>query len=162
MDTAKKILLFSVGIILTVGFIAIGMSIYNKGRSSISNSTSQYDSIMGQFTDIEYSFYEGDRSTASGSELIKLIKNMKADGTCIYVKNGAYNDANGGSGSGMKYEYGANDCGCSGNTATYDNAVKYLEDKGKSLFYINPSASFSCSVSRDANGTVSTLVFSQK
>lgn len=162
METAKKVLLFSVGIILTVGFIAIGMTIYNKARTSISNSSTQYDSIMGQFTDIEYNFYEGDRSTASGSEVIKLIKNMKADGVCIYVKNGAYNSANGNSGSGVKYEYGAADCGYTGNIVSYDSAVRNIEDKTKNMFYINSSASFSCSVTRDANGTVSALTFTQK
>ncbi len=161
MDTAKKILLFSVGIILTVGFIAIGMNIYNKARASISNSTSQYDTIMGQLSDLEYSFYEGDRRTASGSELAKLIKNMKAGTAVIYVKNGEYTVVNGSSGVGVKYEYGANDCGLSGNTMTFESAVKNMEDKSKALFYINPSASFSCLVTRDSNGSVSTLTFTQ-
>ncbi len=161
MDTAKKILLFSVGIILTVGFIAIGMNIYNKARASISNSTSQYDTIMGQLSDLEYSFYEGDRRSASGAELIKLIKNMKTGGAVIYVKNGEYSVANGSQGAGVKYEYGASDCGYTGNSMSYDSILKNMEDKSKSMFYINPAASFSCQVTRDSNGTVNTLTFTQ-
>lgn len=150
METAKNILLFSVGIILTVGFIAIGMTIFNKSKTSISNTNAQYDSLVSQYSDIEYALYENTGSTASGSEVIKLIKNLDDENITIYVKNGAYlaDEKNDGA-PGVAY---------TANSPT----AKTINDKTNTNGYINPMASFSCDLERDKNGCISSLTFTQR
>ena len=151
METAKRILLFSVGIILTVGFIAIGMTIFNKSKTSISNTNAQYDSLVSQYSDIEYALYESTGSTASGSEVARLIKGLDDDSISIYVKNGAYlkNNAGSDSSEGVKYTYTS-------------ESRKLINDKTESEHYINPMASFSCELKRDENGCIASLTFTQE
>lgn len=152
METAKSILLFSVGIILTVGFVAIGMTIFNKSKTSISNTNAQYDSLVSQYSDIEYALYENTGSTASGSEVRKLIKGLKADDNItIFVKNGAYklNTEAENYPNGIRYSY---------NSSTIDQ----MDSKSLTDNYINPMASFSCDLMRDENGCIESLTFTQK
>ncbi|MCQ2538267.1 MAG: hypothetical protein MJ124_07700 [Lachnospiraceae bacterium] len=154
METAKNILLFSVGIILTVGFVAIGMTIFNKSKTSISNTNAQYDSLVSQYSDIEYALYENTGSTASGSEVRKLIKGLKEDDNIkIYVKNGAYkqNHTEDANQTGILFSYGAK------TIEEMDNKTK---DSGDN--YINPMASFSCELKRNSNGCIESLTFTQK
>ncbi len=141
MDTAKKIILFAVGIILVVGFIAIGMSIFNKGRSSVNNTTSQFDSLTSQYDDVEYANLDG--GTASGSEVVRLIQGLekKDDGVTITVKTKA--DA-------------------SSNGTTYSKTQKYEVTDKQNAGYINPSASFNAKVTKNTNGLVSNVTFTQK
>ena len=151
MDTAKHILLFSVGIILTVGFIAIAMTIFNKSRTSISNTNAQYDSLVSQYSEIEYALYENAGSTASGSEVSRLIKGLDDDSIHIFVKNGAYKESDAGKngGAGIEYSFGSESC-------------KLINDRSKAENYINPMASFSCELERDKNGCISKLTFTQE
>ncbi len=150
METAKSILLFSVGIILTVGFIAIGMTIFNKSKTSIANTNAQYDSLISQYSDIEYALYENTGSTASGSEVRKLIKGLQNDGITIYVKNGEYiTNHTDEKDKGVVYSYGS-------------EATKLINDKSEKENYINPMASFSCDLQRDGNGCIESITFTQK
>ncbi len=164
MDIVKKILYFSVGIIMTVGFIVIGMSMYNKSKDTISSANAQYDGIIGRYADIEYALYEGEGTTASGTEVRDLICRLKDDSITIYVKNGSYLKNPSNDEAGVAYNCSKDGrCGY-GNTysITYETAKQNMTDRSQSMFYINPNAIFLAGVERDENGMISALSFTQK
>jgi flagellar basal body-associated protein FliL len=148
MSTAKKILLFSVGLILVVGFVAIGLTIYNKGKTSVANTSAQYDNLVAQYDDVEYALYDG--GTASGSEVLALCKALarKQDGVTIIVKTGMNKT------TGISFKYGTDD---------YESNITAAETKkADSADYINPAASFTGKVTKDNNNIVTTVTFTQK
>lgn len=152
MSTAKKILLFSVGLILVVGFVAIGLTIYNKGKTSVANTSAQYDNLVSQYDDVEYALYDG--GTASGSEVVALCKALarKQDGVTIVVKTGKNT-------TGITFKYGTTDS----EKATYEANITAAETKrANSDDYINPAASFSGKVEKDSNNIVTKVTFTQK
>ncbi len=163
MDIVKKIIYFAVGIIMTVGFVVIGMSIYNKSRDSISSANAQYDSIVGRYADIAYAMYEGSGATASGTEVKELILGLTDPGVSIYVKNGRYISEEGEDKEGVRYNCRGNVCGCEGEEYfPLSSAKDYLCDRSKAKFYINSNATFDAEVRRDENGLICALEFVQR
>ena len=166
MDIVKKIIYFAVGIIMTVGFIVIGMSMYNKSKNTISSANAQYDDLMGRYADIAYALYDGTDSSASGAELKELIAKLTDESVTVYVKNGAFLKGTSGNEDGVAYNCSeGNSCGYgSGNSSRVDfeTALEYTGDKGKTMFYINPNATFRASVKRDENGMIRSLIFVQR
>lgn len=155
MDSVKKILYFAVGIILTVSFIAIGFSIFDKTKTVISGSTAEYDAMIARYSNLSYAMYEGKGSTASGSEVKSLIEGLSNDSLTIYVKNGAYKKSREGmdNGAGIPYNCEAND---------FEEAVLGMSDRSKSTCYINPNAVFDCEADRDSNGELCSITFTQR
>lgn len=171
MDSVKKILFFAVGLIMTVGFIAIGMQLFNKSKDMITGTTEEYDNIVGNYEDAKYDLFEGDDAFVSGSEIIKLIEDLDYDGIKVYVKNGEYKEknkstagaANESTGDGVLYRKTSEaSCGYEEPGVTYKTAVRYMKDQKKAMYYINPTGMFSSTVVRDGNNSVTEIVFEQK
>lgn len=171
MDSVKKILFFAVGLIMTVGFIAIGMQLFNKSKDMITGTTEEYDNIVGNYEDTKYDLFDGEDAVVSGSEIIKLIEDLDYDGIKVYVKNGEYVNSNETS-SGGKNESTGNgvlyvktseaSCGYEDPGVTYKTAVRYMKDQKKEMYYINPTGMFSSEVVRDGNNSVTEILFVQK
>ena len=143
---SKKFLTTAAGVVLAIALIAVWFSVANKGKTGINDSASQFDSLMSQYSDIQLSLY--DNATASGSEVVALIKALSSDsGYTITVKNG--------SGKENSYTYEA----VNAKDAT---VLADITDKAKQECYINPSASFKSSIEYDDNGIVSAVMFEQK
>ncbi len=164
MDSVKKVLLFSVGVILTVGFITIGMGIFNKCKKTIDGATGKYDDAVAALTGL------GDldqNSSVKGSAVMEMIKDMDSD-IVIYVKNGETKDKSAGDNSlkaGIVYRKASGKTCGYGNAdsfITYDEALKKATDRKSSLFYINPAAEFTCVSEKDSNGSVSSITFTQE
>ncbi len=164
MDAVKKIIYFAVGIIMTVGFIVLGMSIYNRSKDTIVATNAQYDEIIGRYTDIEYSMYESGGSTASGSEVKNLINRLSDEGITVYVKNGAFLKSSSADELGVKYNCGNGEtCGYGDkNKISFSDASDHINDRAMSMYYINPDAVFDVKVTRDDNGVIDSLSFVQK
>ncbi len=166
MDSVKKILFFAVGLIMTVGFIAIGMQLFNKSKEMIEGTSEEYDNIVRNYEDANYELFD-EAEEVSGNEIIRLIEELDYDGIRIYVRNGEYSvkqdttDEN--EEKGILYEKTSEAaCGYGSETVTYKTAVKYMKDQKKSLYYINPTGIFSVETVKDKNKIITEILFTQK
>lgn len=151
MSASKSFIKNAVGILIVVAICFVAVTIYKKGNASINSSISDYDEIVSQFDNAKLKNY--DNSTASGSQIIDLLKNLKEeDSVKIVVSNGyiIQKDEN-------AQEYTYNGIHDKGATILQD-----ILDKTNSKQYINPNASFSSTVVYDENREISAIVFVQK
>lgn len=151
MSESKNFIKNAVGILIVVAICLVAVTIYKKGNASINSSINTYDEIVSQFDNSKLKNY--DNSTASGSQIVDLLKSLKeGDGITIQVSNGYIirkkEDAE-------KYDYKA--------IHEEDSVImQNITDKTCARRYINPSASFSSSVVYDENGEISSVVFKQR
>lgn len=150
MNNALKFLLAAVGLIVVVLFAAFVINTMNKGRGSANQSLESYDNMISQFDDIKFSVYAD--STTSGSDVINLLKNLNtSDGVSVVVVNKT---------STVTYTNTTGTLSGSDGTNTYN--LSDVSDKSKTASYINSLASFSGAVTRDANGAITTVTFTQQ
>lgn len=146
MSTAKRMLSGAIGLVLVIAFCFLVVNIYRKGDTTIGNSVSQYDSLVSQYGDSLYGRYEN--GSASGSEILSLLENLTSeDGISITVYNG--------SNTATVYTY-------SNINAANSTMMKNARTKSNTEAYINPTASFTSAVSKDANGVIGGITFRQK
>ncbi|MCQ2538551.1 MAG: hypothetical protein MJ124_09145 [Lachnospiraceae bacterium] len=155
METAKKVLLFACGIILVVGFIALGFSLFNKGKTGVATATGNYDKVASKYDEVEYAIYDG--STASGAQVVEMIKNLpdRDDNVTIKVLTKA-ND--GTTPTWLSFNYGNS----TNRTASEALIGTATERRANNDDYINPTGTFDCVVKRDGNGIVLEVEFKQK
>ncbi len=151
MNNAVKFLLAAVSLIVVVLLAAFIINTMNKGRGSANQSLESYDNMIGQFDDIKFSVYAD--STTSGSDVINLLKNLNpSDGVSVVVINKVP--------STVTYTNTSGTLSGTDGTNTYNLAD--VSDKTKTASYINSLASFSGAVTRDANGAITTVTFTQQ
>lgn len=151
MSASKSFIKNAVGILIVVAICFVAVTIYKKGNASINSSISDYDEIVSQFDNAKLKNY--DNSTASGSQIVDLLKTLKEeDGVSIVVSNGyAVKEKK----NPQIYTY----------TSIHANESKVLQeiiDKTNTEKYINPNASFSSAVVYDDNREISSVVFVQQ
>lgn len=150
MGASKSFIKNAVGILLVVAICFVAVTIYKKGNDSINDSLSDYDELIAQFDNAKLKNY--DNSTALGSQIIDLLKNLEAeDGVTIEVWNGYSIKEN----KAQTYSY--NDIHKKDSTILSD-----IIDKTKKEYYINPNASFTSSVVYDDNSEISSVIFKQQ
>ena len=151
MSASKSFIKNAVGILIVVAICFVAVTIYKKGNASINSSISDYDEIVSQFDNAKLKNY--DNSTASGSQIIDLLKNLKQeDSVKVIVSNGYIIQKNE---DAQEYTY----------DKIHDKNATVLQsilDKTNSKCYINPNASFSSTVVYDENREISAIVFVQK
>ncbi len=151
MGASKSFIKNAVGILIVVAVCFVAVTIYKKGNASINSSISDYDEIVSQFDNAKLKNY--DNSTASGSQIVDLLKTLKKeDGVKIVVANG-YVLKN--KDSEQEYTY----------TSIHANDSTILQDitdKTCVRRYINPHATFSSAVIYDENREISSVVFKQQ
>lgn len=84
MDVVRKILLFAVGLILCITFVAIGVSVFNRSKGSVNDATAKYDNLMSSL-ETDYAKYKAN-DVIKGSELRQLIMSSGVDDVRITVK----------------------------------------------------------------------------
>lgn len=158
MSTGVKYLIGAAVLIVGVLFCAAIFTTTNKGRSSTNKSMEAVDDLLGQYDDIEFSVYAD--TTASGSDIINLIKNLdSSDGVSIQVQNKSATVTYAINASGA-VEGTAAGAGGAGGGATYSLAA--ISDKTQTAAYINSLATFEGSLVRDANGAITQVNFVQR
>ena len=151
MSASKNFIKNAVGILIVVAICFVAVTIYKKGNASINSSISDYDEIISLFDNAKLKNY--DNSTASGSQIVDLLKTLKEeDGVTIVVSNGYTIQKDS---EPQKYTYEmihAND----------SKVLQEIVDKRNEKKYINPNASFTSTVIYDENREISAVVFEQK
>lgn len=151
MSESKNFIKSAVGILIVVAICFVSVTIYKKGNASINSSISDYDEIVSQFDNAKLKNYEN--STATGSQIVDLIKTIKEeDGVTIVVANGYTLQK-----KEEPQEYTYESIHTSNSTV-----LKDICDKQKKEYYINPYASFTSSVMYDENREIYSVVFEQK
>lgn len=151
MSASKSFIKNAVGILIVVAICFVAVTIYKKGNASINNSIRDYDEIISQFDNAKLRNY--DNSTASGSQIIDLLKSLKAeDCVTVFVSNG-YTVKKKVSPQEYTYEMIYGD----GSTVLQD-----ITDKSNERRYINPNASFKSTVTYDDNREIVSIGFEQK
>lgn len=151
MSTSKNFIKSAVGILIVVAVCFVAVTIYKKGNDSINNSLNDYDKIVAQFENANLKNY--DNATASGSQIVDLLKNLKEEeGVTIVVSNG-YTLKN--NMEAQKYDYAL-------IHAVNSTVLNDVMDKNNSGRYINPNAEFASTVVYDANKDIASVVFEQK
>jgi len=127
------------------------VTIYKKGNTSINKSISDYDEIISQFDYADFTRY--DNATASGSQIIELLKSIKEEDAITVVVSNGYTVKNKQNPQNYTYEsiYGENAV-----------ALAQISDKNNSGQYINPTAEFCSYVTYDDNKEITSVVFEQK
>ena len=150
MSASKSFIKNAVGILIVVAICFVAVTIYKKGNASINSSISDYDEIVSQFDNAKLKNY--DNSTASGSQIVDLLKTLKEeDGVTIVVSNG-YVIQKGEKPKKYSYKY----------MQENPEELQNIMDKTCVSSYINPNASFSSTVVYDENREISSVVFEQQ
>lgn len=149
MSQASKFLSAAAVLLITVLVIVVSVNIYNKGKTSVNDTTSQYDTIMSQYGDAQLSLY--DNGSASGAEIVRLTQSMKTNGAeyVVCIATGKHPE-------GMHFYYTGTEYKYSGTGFTVDS----LSDKG-SEYYVNPAANFKSELIKNENDVVTAVVFTQ-
>ncbi len=151
MSASKSFIKNAVGILIVVAVCFVAVTIYKKGNASINSSISDYDEIVSQFDNAKLKNY--DNSTASGSQIVDLLKTLKEeDGVTIIVSNGYTIQRKE---KPQVYDFDA-------IHEENSTVLQDIMDKTIVSRYINPNASFSSTVIYDANREISSVVFEQQ
>ncbi len=134
-DGAAKFLFGTV--IILVACVGIGLTMYvmNEGKEGTNKNMAQYTSLTSQYTDVEREKYDG--MEVSGSEVVKVIKSELEK-------------------SEISVEYAT--LASPTKTLAATDTINLIATDAK---YINPYGVFQGSVTKDANGVVTTLTFTQ-
>ena len=151
MSESKNFIKSAVGILIVVAICFVSVTIYKKGNASINSSISDYDEIVSQFDNAKLKNYEN--STATGSQIVDLIKSLKEeDSVTVVVANGYILSKKK---EPQEYDYAE-------IHAADSTILKDIADKSQKEFYINPYASFTSNVLYDENREIYSIVFEQK
>lgn len=140
MDNGTKLLLLAVAAIITCIVCGIAFYVTREGKSAVNTSTNQFNQMTTSYQEIDITMY--DKLSVSGAEVKTIIEESSSDSVCnVTVKT-------------LRDSVGT----------TYTGTANELLDgmtKG-SAKYINPSANFLGSVTKDGNGLVTMLTFTQQ
>lgn len=151
MSASKSFIKNAVGILIVVAVCFVAVTIYKKGNASINSSISDYDEIVSQFDNAKLKNY--DNSTASGSQIVDLLKTLKKeDSVTIVVSNGYI----------LQHQENAQEYDYDSIHAEESTVLQDIIDKSSIRRYINPNASFSSNVVYDENREISSVVFEQQ
>lgn len=161
-----KIIIFTATIILVCVLAALGFKMANEGKASVTSGTNKYNAMASKQDDVELTAYDG--STILGSQIVDLIKKTidreeKLAIQVITLGNKAL-DANT---TGKYYNYSpSEEDGLLTISKIEDEEEIYapntVDPKNRTdVNYINPTSQFMGSVTRDVNGNIIILSFSQ-
>lgn len=145
-ETVKSGFRTGAGLVITVVFVAALMAAFFIAKPLISKSSEQFNSLMGGYTELGMTMYDG--NVVSGSQVISMIDEM-SDNANVTVEVQT--------------------------KATSHNVsqpfISYVDKKYKesnpgitrdSAEYINENGKFTCSVITNDNGMVTKVVFIQQ
>ncbi len=138
IEISVKGLILAVVVIIALVLSAIALYMVQKSKSTINDGNTQYSELMSQYSEINATLYDG--LYVSGDKVIDVIK---TEGTKLT--------------GGVTVKTLLNTTG-----QTYDAATSYSVTDKSANDYINPSGTFVGEVTKNANGMVTNITFTQK
>lgn len=161
ISEAGKILILVATVIVVCVICAVGFKIVNEGKSATNASANNLNNMTSQYQDIDKAIYDG--ATVQGSEVVNLIKKVINSEEYVAIRVSTKADAD----RDYNYEFSAATAsGTTSTTATLGTQITgaaetQLTDDKANKWYINPSASFSGKVYKDANNIIICIEFEQ-
>jgi hypothetical protein len=157
-----KIIIFTATIILVCVLAALGFKMANEGKASVASGTNKYNAMASKQDDVELTAYDG--STILGSQIVDLIKKTIDREEQLAIQVITLGNKALGNTTGKYYNYSPSEedglLTISKIEKEYAPNTDDPKDRTKAD-YINPTSQFMGSVTRDANGNIIILSFSQ-
>lgn len=142
LEISVKGLTLAVVVIIACVLAAISLYMVQRGKSTMNSGNNQYSVLMSDYTELDKTIYDG--LEVSGDDVIRVIDQMATDSNVSVRVYTLLNPI--GSGAGGKMY----------TTDSYSFSSKSDKD------YINPSATFKGKVTKNENGIVVGISFTQK
>lgn len=140
MENAVKAIMIAAGVIITLVVVSFGFMILKQGKLFVNESSNKLSDMSAEMLESEYTQYDGVLS--NGSVVSNVVKDKK-DEIKVVVKTKKNT-------SGEIYN---------SETTAAELAEMY---KAGDNDYINPKGKFMGAVTRDANGAVISITFTQE
>lgn len=152
-ETTATALKFAAGIIFAIVLVSIAIMVFTPASDSAKSVTTEFAANTTELKDQKYLIYDG--TVVSGSQVISALRKFETEAT-----EGSL---------GLKVETGKNKAGTwyysefTGDSIT-SAAQKDLSNTSSvgSADYINPSGMFNAKITRDSNGVIRGITFSQQ
>ena len=144
IEISVKGLILAVVVIIALVLSAISLYMVTRSRSTINDGNTQYSQLMSRYSEINATLYDG--LYVSGDKVIDVIKDcasVLSDGVAVITLMDAE-----GKGSGRQ-------------GTTYNSVTAYNVPEKSNEEYINPSGTFVGSVTKNSNGMVTKITFTQ-
>ncbi|WP_291568940.1 hypothetical protein [Clostridium sp. UBA2485] len=135
MDNIKKAIMFAVGILITVGIIAMGLSFYGKANNMTKSADTSLNDITQTISNSKYTEYDG--TTVSGTQAINAIRLYAANNFTVSVSTKK-------------------------TTTSYNSATSYNITDISNSDYIEPTGKFKSELEKTANDTVNKIKLTQQ
>lgn len=154
----QKALWLGVGILLFIGIVSTGLSLYNKGRGVAEASSQQLDKVSKDLS--ESSFAPYNNAKTSGADVVSAIK-LYADQTGDFIISVKTKTSSTTYISGGSISNGTVSSLSEMQRTAIDAQIKNANDSSHS-YYINPTASFYAQLAYDQNDVIKGIVFTQE
>lgn len=136
IEISVKGLVLAVTVVIALGLSAVSLYMVSSSKSRINDGNTQYGQLMSNYSELNATMYDG--LCVSGDKVVEVIKDFaKSTGNSVTVKTLASSE--------KVYT----------STNGYEQTTKSAED------YINPSGTFIGSVTKNVNGIVTGMTFTQ-
>lgn len=135
MDNIKKGIMFGVGILITVGIIAMGLSFYGKAQNMTKTADSSLNDMTQTISNSKFTEYDG--TTVSGTQAINAIRMYAADTFTVEINT-------------IK------------GSKSYNVGTAYNITDISDSNYIEPTAKFKSTLGKTDNNTVNKITLTQE
>lgn len=149
MENATKAIIIAAAVVITMAIVSFGFLVMNKGTEEAKKGVDKFGNITNALAESEYTMYDGREESGSGviSAIDKVINSGDYVGIYVVTKGGD-----------NWYGYDASDL----NDLKKLKNPRYIEDVKSSDTYINPVGRFKGEVTRDDNGRIAAITFTQQ
>lgn len=148
----RTVIIIIAVIVLTLLLVTLGFNFYKTGKSTADTAQNELSNFNTTLVESKYTDYEG--RTVLGNEVISFLNTNANTEIAIQVVTA--------SGSNKIYNYATIDMtGDPTDAQTNNTAIAAAKKKGDAT-YINPNGKFECTLNRDANSTITGIIFTQQ
>ncbi len=153
ISDAAKILIVVATVIVVCVLCALAFKMTNEGKSAINSGTSNLNNMTSQYQDIDKAIYDG--ATVQGSEVVNLIKKVLNSDDYLAIRVSTKASAN------RDYNYAFTTATATASAKLGEKTANAVSTSKADAYYINPNASFSGKVYKDANNIIICIEFMQ-
>ena len=148
----RTVIMIIAVVVLTLLIVTLGFNFYKTGKSTADTAQNELSNFNTTLVESKYTDYEG--RTVLGNEVISFLNTNANTEIAIQVVTA--------SGSNKIYNYATIDMtGDPTDAQTNNTAIAAAKKKGDAT-YINPNGKFECTLNRDANSTITGIIFTQQ